>query len=149
MDYTVEIRELEPVRVAYMTHKGLVFEANALFETVYGSVGGKINNIPFFIYHEMNPETMQGVVDVCEPTVETPDNEVVLTKTVPGVKALVAQHIGSYDTVYMAYQAITKYARENGYTLTGPNREIFVKGPNMEENPANYVTLVAVPFEEA
>jgi len=147
INYQVEIREIEPVRVAYMTHKGQVTLASALFPTVFQSVGGEINNIPFFIYHEMDAHTMQGVVDVCEPSAEEPDNPAVKIKVVPGVRALVAQHTGPYDTIYMAYQAINRYAAENGLKLTGPSREIFVKGPNVEENPANFVTIVVVPVE--
>lgn len=148
MNYQVEIREIEPVRVAYMTHKGQVTEASGLFPAVYESVGGKINSIPFFIYHEMDAQTLQGVVDVCEPTAEEPDNPAVKTKVVPGVQALVTQHIGSYDAVYMAYQAINQYAAANGYKLAAPSREIFVKGPNTEGNPANFVTMVAVSVEQ-
>lgn len=147
MNYQVEIREIESVRVAYMTHKGQVTEASALFPAVFRSVGGKINNIPFFIYHEMDAQTLQGIVDVCEPTAEEPDNPAVKTKVVPGVRALVTQHIGPYDTAYLAYQAINQYATANGHKLASPSREIFVKGPNTEENPANFVTMVAVPVQ--
>lgn len=146
MSYQVEIREIEPVRVAYMTRKGLVTEASALFPAVFQSVDGKINNIPFFIYHEMDAQTMQGVVDVCEPTAEEPNNPAVKTKVVPGIRALVTRHTGPYNTVYMAYQAINQYAAANSYKIAGPSREIFEKGPNMEENPANFVTVVAVPL---
>lgn len=147
MNYQVEIREIEPVRVAYMIYKGQVTEANALFPAVFQSVDGKINNIPFFIYHEMDAQTMQGIVDVCELTAEESDNSAVKTKVVPGVRALVTQHIGPYDTIYMAYQAINQYAEANGHKLAAPSREIFVKGPNTEEPPANFVTIVAIPVE--
>lgn len=146
MDYKVEIKDLELVHVAYMTHRGLVTEASALFPTVFQSVGGKINNIPFFIYHEINAQTLQGVVDVCEPTAEEPDNPAVKTKVVPKTRALVTRHIGPYDTIYMAYQAINQYAQANSYKIAGPSREIFEKGPNMEEHPANFVTMVVVPL---
>lgn len=137
MSYAVEIKELAPVRVAYMTHRG-VTEANAFYPAVFGAINGRINNTPFFLYHEMNTNTIQGVVDVCEPTAEQPNNPEVKIKEVPSTKALVARHTGPYDTIYMAYKAMT--------TLTGSNREMFVKGPNLESDPANFVTDVVVPL---
>lgn len=149
MDYQVEIREIESIRVAYMTHKGLVTEAGTLFPAVFESINQNINGLPFYIYHEMNPQTFQGVVDVCEATAAEPNNPEVKTKVVPGVKALVVTHVGPYDTIYMAYMAIQKYAAENGLTLTSHNREVFVKGPNLEENPLNYVTEIVAPFDTA
>jgi effector-binding domain-containing protein len=88
------------------------------------------------------------IVDICEVTDEEPNDAAVTTKVVPGCKALVAKHVGPYDTIYMAYQAISKYAEQNGLTRTGPNREVFEKGPSQEENPANFVTCVVVPFAE-
>jgi len=148
MDYQVEIKEIEAVRVAYMTHKGLVTEASELFSIVFESINHNINGLPFYIYHEMNPQTFQGVVDVCEATAEEPNNPAVKTKILPSIKVLSVKHIGPYDTVYLAYQAIQKYATENGFTLTDSNREIFVKGPNLEENPQKYITEIVVPFIE-
>jgi effector-binding domain-containing protein len=145
MSYMVEIKELAPVRVAYKTHKGLVMEANRLFPAVFRAIR-KTNGTPFFLYHEMDAATKRGVVDVCEATAEESTDPAVKIKEVPGVRALVARHVGPYDTVFMAYQAISKYAVEHGIKLATPSRELFLKGPTTEKNPAKFVTDVVVPI---
>lgn len=149
MKVKVEIRNIEPLRVAYMTHKGLVTEADTLFPAVFQSIRGVINAAPFFIYHQMDTETMEGVVDVCEATAEMPDDPEVAVKAVPGVTALVARHIGPYDTIYQAYGAVRKYADEKGIALSGPSREVFIKGPNLEDDPAKYITDVIIPMQKS
>jgi len=72
MDYTIEIRDIEPIRIAFMRYKGLAYEANKVFPNVFKSIRGKTNSAPFFCYYVMNPETKYGELDLCVPTVETP-----------------------------------------------------------------------------
>jgi effector-binding domain-containing protein len=146
MDYNVEIKKLDSVRVAYMTHKGNVTEDGPLFSAIFQSIDSKINGTPFCIYHEIDVKTMQGIMDICVPTMEESNNPSVKIKTVLGIKALIARHIGTYNTIYMAFQAIAQYAAEHRIKLGTPSREIFIKGPNMEENPAKYITDVVIPI---
>ena len=63
MDYQMEIRNIEPVRVAFMHYKGITTEANKVFPSVFKSIQGKSNGAPFFCYYVMNPETKMGEMD--------------------------------------------------------------------------------------
>lgn len=38
MNYTVEIRNIEPARIAFMRYKGVVTEANKVFPNVFKSI---------------------------------------------------------------------------------------------------------------
>ena len=60
MEYQIEIREIEPVRVAYIKFKGFAPEANKVFPNVFKSIRGQSNGAPFFCYLSMNPETKMG-----------------------------------------------------------------------------------------
>lgn len=40
MQYQIEIREIEPVRVAYMKYKGIAAEADRVFPNVFKSIRG-------------------------------------------------------------------------------------------------------------
>lgn len=60
MQYQIEIREIEPVRVAYMKYKGIATEANRVFPNVFKSIRGKVNGALFFSYLSMNTEAKQG-----------------------------------------------------------------------------------------
>ena len=72
MSDQIEIREVEPMRVAYMRYQGKAYEANGVFPEVFKSIRGKTNGAPFFCYYEMDPQTKQGVLELCVPTAETP-----------------------------------------------------------------------------
>lgn len=48
MEYKIEIRELEPLRVAYMRYEGDVTKANRVFPKVFQAIRGKTNGAPFF-----------------------------------------------------------------------------------------------------
>ena len=50
MEYKIEIREIEPLCVAYMSYEGDVTKANRVFPKVFQSIHGKTNGAPFFNY---------------------------------------------------------------------------------------------------
>lgn len=150
MNDQIEIRDIEPIRVAYMRYEGIATEANKVFPKVFQSVCGKTNGAPFFNYISMNPETRIGVMELCVPTAETPLGNGMEVKELPRFKAVCATHIGAYETLNDAYTAIDLYAAENGLKLMPPFREVFIKGPGMrlKGNPEKYVTEILFPIRE-
>lgn len=150
MNYTIEIRDIEPIRVAFMRYSGIVTEANKVFPNVFKSIRGKTNGAPFFCYYQMNPETKFGELDLCVPTVETPAENGIEIKKMPRIKAVCVTHIGSYETMQGAYAEIDKYAAEHGLQLQPPFREVFIKGPGMlmKGNPDKYITEILFPIKE-
>ena len=60
MEYQIEIREIEPVRVAYIKYKGFAPEANKVFPNVFKSIRGQANGAPFFSYLSMKPRHQNG-----------------------------------------------------------------------------------------
>lgn len=150
MDYKIETREIEPVRVAYLCYRGVATEANKAFPKVFQAIMGKANGAPFFSYLEMNPETKMGVMELCVPTAEMPSGSGIEVKEMPRIKAVCATHIGPYETLDAAYAAIDHYAGENGILLHPPFREVFIKGPGMilKGNPDKYITEILFPMKE-
>ena len=151
MEYQIEIRDIEPIRVAFLRYKGIATKANKVFPNVFKSIRGKVNGAPFFCYYVMNPETKMGEMDLCAPTVETPVGNGIEVKEMPRIKAICATHIGSYDTLYQAYDVIDQYAAEHSLQLQPPFREVFIKGPGMllKGNPSQYITEILFPIKEA
>jgi effector-binding domain-containing protein len=150
MNYNIAIRDIEPIRVAYMPYKGAVAEANKVFPTVFKSISGKANGAPFLCYYVMNPETKMGEMDLCVPTAQTPTASGVEVKEIPRIKAVCVTHIGPYETMQNAYAAIDEYAKEHNLHLQPPFREVFIKGPGMilKGNPNKYVTEILFPIKE-
>lgn len=150
MEYKIEIRELEPLRVAYMKYEGDVTKANRVFPKVFQAIRGKTNGAPFFSYLSMQPDTKQGVLELCVPTEELPCNPGIEIQVMPRFKAVCVTHIGSYATLSLAYAAIDQYAARHSLKITAPFREVFIKGPGMlfKGNPETYITEIQFPILE-
>ncbi|PJI10572.1 MULTISPECIES: GyrI-like domain-containing protein [Clostridium] len=150
MDYKIEIKDIEPIRVAFMKYKGIVTNANKVFPNVFKSIHGKVNGAPFFCYYTMNPKTKMGELELCVPTAESPNTNGIMVKEMPRIKAVCATHIGPYGNMNLAYEAINEYARENNLTLQPPFREVYIKGPGMllKGNPKKYITEIIFPIKE-
>lgn len=149
MSYNCEIRDIEPIRVAYIKYKGVISEANKVFPSVFKSIRGKVSGKPFFCYYKLNHELNTGEMDLCVPTFENPSKEGVNIKQVPRIKAICVTHIGPYSTIFKAHEAVEKYASSNSYVLKLPFREVYIKGPGMilKGNPDKYITEIQFPVE--
>jgi effector-binding domain-containing protein len=150
MEYKIEVRDIEPTRVAFLHYKGIASEANNFFPNVFKSIQGKTNGAPFFCYYVMNQETKMGEMDLCVPTEETPVGNGIEVKEMPLIKAVCTTHIGSYETLFQAYEAIDQYAAEHKLQLQPPFREVYIKGPGMflKGNPDKYITEILLPIKE-
>ncbi len=150
MEYKIEIREIAPLRVAYMKYQGDAAKANRVFPKVFQSIRGRTNGAPFFSYQLVHPETKQGVLELCVPTDELPCTQGIEVKMMPRIKAVCVTHIGSYATLSLAYTAIDQYAAEHSLRITAPFREVFIKGPGMlfKGNPEKYITEIQFPILE-
>ncbi|WP_297425352.1 GyrI-like domain-containing protein [Clostridium sp.] len=127
MNYQIEIKDIEPIRVAFIKYKGIVTEANKVFPNVFKSIKGKSNGAPFFCYYVMDQKTKIGEMELCVPTAEIPNGNGITVKDIPRIKAICVTHIGPYETMGKAYEAIDCYAKENNLTLQRPFREVFIK----------------------
>lgn len=150
MKYNIKIKEIGPIRVAFIKYKGEILKANKVFPNVFKAISGKVNGAPFFCYYEINQETGISKMDLCVPTNETPNINGIEVKEIPRIKVVCTNHTGPYKNMKVAYEAIENYARENKLKLKMPCREVFIKGPGMifKGNPKNYITEILFPIEE-
>ena len=150
MEYQIEVRDIEPIRVAFLQYKGIATEANKFFPNVFKSIQGKTNGAPFFCYYMIDQETKIGEMELCVPTAETPDGNGITVKDMPRIKAVCVAHVGSYETMQHAYEEIDRYARENRLILQPPFREVYIKGPGMllKGNSDKYITEILFPIKE-
>ena len=150
MNYEIEIRDIEPIRVVFIKYKGIATGANKVFPSVFKSIGGKSNGAPFFCYYTMDQQTKIGEMELCVPTAQTPNGNGITVKNMPRIKAICVTHVGPYETMDHVYQGIDRYAQENNLTLQPPFREIYIKGPGMllKGNPNKYITEILFPIKE-
>jgi effector-binding domain-containing protein len=81
---------------------------------------------------------------------DIPEGDRVKVRELAAVKEMACTvHNGSYDTMGEAYNRLLTWIEANGYRICGPNREVYIKGPGLLTKPANYVTELQIPVEEA
>ncbi len=150
MSYEIEIKDIEPITVASMRYIGPVTNASRQFPNVFKSIRGRSSGTPFFCYHTIDLTTGIGEMDLCVPTAQIPNGNGVTLKELPRVKAVCLTHIGTYDTLPMAYETIHKYIQENELFIQSPWREVFIKGPGLliKGNPNKYITEILFPLKE-
>jgi AraC family transcriptional regulator len=64
---------------------------------------------------------------------------------IPGGPAAVAVHVGPYDTIGAAHDALEGFVRDRGGP-GGPPREVYVTGPGQERDSARWRTEVIYPL---
>ncbi|WP_105614688.1 GyrI-like domain-containing protein [Vallitalea okinawensis] len=150
MDDHIVIKDIDPIRVATMRYKGQFTEAGKHFPQVFKGIKGKSNGAPFFCYHSVDVKTGVADMELCVPTMETPNHGGITVKELPRVRALSITHIGPYDTLPMTYEIIQNYIQENTLVTEIPWREVFIKGPGMllKGNPNKYITEILFPLKE-
>jgi len=150
MKYEIKIKDIEPVTVATMRYKGPITDAVKQFPSVFKAIKGKSNGAPFFCYYRVDQKTGISEMELCVPTTEPPNGNGVTLKDLPWAKAVCLTHIGAYDALPRAYEAIYLYIQENGLSIQPPWREVYIKGPGMiiKGNPNKYITEILFPLKE-
>ncbi len=64
----------------------------------------------------------------------------------PGGPTAVTTHIGRYEDLTLAYEAVHRWLGELGWSAIGPHWEVYFTDPNVEPDPSRWRTDVVVPF---
>jgi len=59
-----------------------------------------------------------------------------------------ATHIGPYDDFSACYAALGEWIEREGYTISGPPFEWYVKGCDDDVGPEEYVTEIYFPIKK-
>ena len=112
------------------------------------------------LYHDDETREHEWDIEVCEPIEgELAATDRIQVRKLPAVtSAACVIHAGPFVTIGEAYEAIMKWIDANGYRITGPGREIYVKTstPNASDGAAGAsqtdprtVTEIQFPVEKA
>ena len=103
---------------------------------------------PMSIYHD--PEFNPDAVDVTfavpvtgEPRGNTPGGRELIAVEVPGGEMAVVVHVGPYDRLHEAYQALGAWFEAEGKQGGGPAYEVYMTGP---DEPGDPVTEIRMPI---
>ena len=106
----------------------------------------------FTIYHDPEYKERDWDLEVCEPLgAVIPGSERVRVYELPGVETMACTiHHGPFVTIGEAYEAISKWLAANGYRITGPCREVYLRSAqNGSQTDPNTLTEIQFPVEKA
>ena len=146
----IEIKAIEENKAAYVSVTGPYDQIPEILEEVVGYVTAEnlqITEPPYGIYMnrpmEVSPEELQyemGITFIGDANGEGR----VKIKEIPAHQAISTVYKGPYGQAAQIYQAIIKYAGENGYNIVGPVKEIYMNNP-MEVSEDELLTEVQFP----
>jgi predicted transcriptional regulator YdeE len=102
------------------------------------------------IYYD--PEYREQGVDVEAAALlsrRVPETRRVTVHDLPGFDGVAsAVHRGSFEALPEAYRALMGWIETNGYRVAGPNRDVYLRGPESDLSPDEYVTEVQFPVKK-
>jgi effector-binding domain-containing protein len=157
MTYEIEEKQIDPRHTAtirFRTPPGPAMGAK-LAEVLpeimshLKSAGVEVTGPPFSLYRGMANGTfdLEAGMPVGAPIKEAAQ---IKPGTLPGGKAAVTWHVGPYDTLGNAFEAVEKWRRERGYSVRGSEHgpwEVYWTDPGEEIDPAKWRTEVIWPID--
>jgi effector-binding domain-containing protein len=154
-DYQVVIKKIEPqliasIRAIIPTYGDVGPLYQELMQYVFGN-GGRPGGPALYICHdpefkEANPDIEAGI----PLAAAIPGTGRVRVYELSGIeRAACIVYRGPYEKISEAYSFIMGWLEQNGYRITGPDREHYLTGPNETQNPADYVTEIQFPITAA
>jgi effector-binding domain-containing protein len=146
--YQVKSREVPAQHVATIRERvAMTAIAKAMGEG-FGEVaraaeaaGAEIDGLPFAIYHEMDAEEVD--VELGFPVEGQVNVGRVHSATLPGGRAACTVHMGPYEQVGAAYEAVNRWVQEHGGRVSGVPREVYLNEPSEDVVP---LTEVQIPI---
>jgi effector-binding domain-containing protein len=133
--YIIKLIELHDQHTLTMRAIYPVEKLPEFFGIAYGGVMAYLQEfseapagIPFGVYHNLDMSALD--VEAGFPVARVlPGKGEISASIIPGGKYTSTTHIGSYDSVQPAYDALTEWAKKNGYEPSGIAYEYYLNNP--------------------
>ena len=155
MAYDISTREVPDRRIISirdrMTQAALPAFIGRSFGDLYGLArlpGVAETGEPFVIYHAFGPDGIDA--EICLPVSGDLDaTGRIAARVLPGGLVAETLHIGPYEGLGAAYEALSGWIDLNGFEASGPVRERYLNAPGEDVPPTAYRTIVEMPIAEA
>jgi effector-binding domain-containing protein len=155
--YQVSTRVLERQPTLVMRAKVPVEQLPEFLGKAYGGVAGYVEEhgldyagMPFGIYRLLDEATHEFEVEAGFPVLgiqgEIPGDTGVESSSLPGGNVAVVTHIGPYDQMTPAYDAIAEWMANHGHDPDGPAWEVYYSDAVAEPDPSNWKTEIVQPY---
>lgn len=154
MEYEISLKKT--VRQPTLTMRAVqpVGELPAFFGKAFGGVmqylqhlGKQPGGMPFGIYYNLDMQALD--VEAGFPVLEDlPGKGEIQASEIPAGEYICTVHTGPYDSMEPAYDALTKWARDNGYTPLGIAYEYYLNDPG-EDASVEALTEIRFPVRKS
>lgn len=154
MKYDVVLKKIEPIRVASLRDTIPTYsEQGHLWEELAAHIkkhNARIIPPCMVIYYDTEYKEESVDAEVIEPIEgQLPDTDRIKVRILEGVDEMACVvHKGPYQTLHMAYGAISKWIEENKYEIIGPQRELYLKGEWITTDQNEYITEIQFPVRK-
>ncbi len=153
--YDVTIKSAPALRVASLRDTVPHYpDIERLFGELCGFLGGarlQFTGPPLALYHDGEYREQDVDIEVAAPFAgRLPAHPRVRERELPAEACLACTvHQGPYEEIRHAYAALLGWVEANGYRIAGPDREVYLVGPEPGRAPSSYVTELQVPVARA
>lgn len=146
---TIQERDVEPILVAGIRMKGFYSDCGKGFATLGKKLGRQIAGKPLCLFYDGEYREGDANFEPCMPVRKLLASNGITVHELPAVHCVTLLHYGPYNDLKRSYTKLLKYVGEQGYKMSLPTREVYIKGPGMifRGNPTNYVTEIQIPVE--
>lgn len=147
--FQVEVKELPPVVVAGIRMKGRYEESGQVFGLLGRRVGRHIAGPPMCLHYDTEYRETDADFEPCMPIKKQVKAEGADVRELPGGTAITLVHQGEYSELGRSYEKLIRAAKQRGFKLHTPSREVYLKGPGMilKGNPKKYLTEIQILVE--
>ena len=147
-EYLVKTVEFQPRNIYSIRQKMSLNEFNEVFGKLFMGLG-KANIRPagpcLSVYYDEDFDREHTDIEVGVIVAEGSGEGV--RRLDPGLCCF-ATHIGPYDDFTPCYTALAEWAEREGYTISGPAIELYIKGCEDGLKPEEYVTEIYFPIKK-
>src|SRR5688572_25412983 len=146
--FDVTEKNLPPVLVAGMRMRCRYSEMGKGFGQLAKKVGRWIAGKSLCLYYDAEYKEGDADLEPCFPVrsgVRASDG--ITVRELPGGRFVSLVHKGPYEELGRSYDKALRYAKQRGYEVSLPTREVYLKGPGMilRGNPKRYLTEILLP----
>ena len=150
--YQVDEKDVPELLIAGVRMKGRYSDCSKGFSKIGRALGRFIAGPAMMLHYDDEYRQDDADFEACMPLKDAGKPvDGVSVRELPGVRCVCLIHKGPYDQLGPAYEKAIRYAKDKGYTIASPTREVYLKGPGMifKGNPKNYLTEIQIPIDSA
>jgi effector-binding domain-containing protein len=151
MDYQVTTHAIGPQPIVSIRERHPMADIPVFLGRAFGVLFERLGKLaitpagpPLVIYHAFGPETIDA--EVCVPVDELiAGSDVLMSRVLPAATVVRMLHVGPYEQLGTAYEALTDWIAIHGTKASGPVRERYLNDPADGATPSEYRTEVEMP----